>query len=125
MKEFNMPKLRTKEELELLFKKSREENLKKKELQKKKYQQAAEEVKRELDKKFKRLKKAAKKEQKRIIPVQPIYHSNLVEREPDENELYMTREELKQAEKRGEGCINWCVWERLIMRGRRTLGGRR
>lgn len=34
----------------------------------------------------------------------------------DDTELYTTIDELKEAEKRGEGKINWELWEKLINR---------
>lgn len=35
----------------------------------------------------------------------------------DDTELYTTIDELKEAEKRGEGKINWELWEKLIQKG--------
>lgn len=43
-----------------------------------------------------------------------IYHSNFTERDRNEEDLYQTREELKQAETRGEGKINWSVWNKIV-----------
>lgn len=43
-----------------------------------------------------------------------IYHSNLIERETPTDDLYTTREELMEAERRGEGAINWTLWNELV-----------
>ena len=36
-------------------------------------------------------------------------------------DLYYTREELKEAEERGEGKINWEVWDKLLKKGKQEL----
>lgn len=36
-------------------------------------------------------------------------------------DLYYTREELKEAEDRGEGQINWKTWDRLIEQGKQEI----
>ena len=43
-----------------------------------------------------------------------IYSNRFVERDSDEDDLYNTRQELMEAEKRGEGAINWDVWQRVV-----------
>lgn len=48
-----------------------------------------------------------------------IYNKNIVERSPREDGLYLTREELMAAEERGEGRINWEVFDRLVAEGRK------
>lgn len=48
-----------------------------------------------------------------------IYNKNIVERNPREDALYLTREELMAAEERGEGKINWDVFDRLVAEGRK------
>ena len=48
-----------------------------------------------------------------IISRTAVYHTNLVERYPRESDLYLTREELMAAEERGEGKINWDIWDKL------------
>lgn len=50
-----------------------------------------------------------------------VYHSNQVERDTREEELYQTREELMEAEERGEGSINWTLWNKLVEQGRKQL----
>jgi len=37
-----------------------------------------------------------------------------------EEDLYQTREELKEAEKRGEGKINWSKWDGLVNKLRKS-----
>ena len=43
-----------------------------------------------------------------------IYHSNFIERDRNEQDLYNTIEELKKAEGRGEGKVNWQVWKWIV-----------
>ncbi len=39
--------------------------------------------------------------------------TNHIEQEPNESDLYQTRQELQEAEERGEGKINWDVWDKV------------
>ena len=50
-----------------------------------------------------------------------ISGNRYIERDADGIHYYQTREELKQAEERGEGKINWTVWDRLITEFRNNL----
>lgn len=43
-----------------------------------------------------------------------IYHTRYIERFTDDTEVYNTREELKEAEKRNEGRIRWDLFDKLI-----------
>lgn len=45
-----------------------------------------------------------------------IYQTNLIERGFVEDELYTTREELQDAEDRGEGKLNWAAFDNLVKR---------
>ena len=54
-----------------------------------------------------------------------IYHSNLIEREPNDRDLYLTREELMAAEERGEGEINWSKFDQLVNKVRKELESKR
>lgn len=51
-----------------------------------------------------------------------ISGNRYIEKDADGIHYYQTREELKQAEARGEGKINWDVWDRLINETRKELG---
>lgn len=50
-----------------------------------------------------------------------IYHSNTVEREPKEEELYQTRKELKEWERENHKCINWQNWEKAVKQCQQRL----
>lgn len=60
-----------------------------------------------------------KRQEKPLIQVSrriTIYHSNQFVKEPDENDLYQSWEEIKDAERRGEGRLNWNKLQELIKR---------
>ena len=83
-----------------------------------------------VDKLIKEREKTSQNEQKQAIiqitiqrlrtPI-PIYHSNQFERDLSEEDLYTTREELMEAEERGEGAINWSFWDYLTEKTRNML----
>lgn len=50
-----------------------------------------------------------------------IYNSNLIEREPNDRDLYQTREELQEAEERFEGKINWDKWDKLVSKTKKNI----
>lgn len=43
-----------------------------------------------------------------------VYNTTDHERNPNEEDLYTTREELMEAEERGEGKIRWDVFDKLV-----------
>lgn len=43
-----------------------------------------------------------------------VYNNKYIEREIADEVLYTTRHELQEAEKRGEGKINWDIWDKLL-----------
>ena len=51
-----------------------------------------------------------------------IYHSNLIERDPSERDLYTTREQLKRWEATHWNCINWSKWNEVINDTKKKLG---
>ena len=51
-----------------------------------------------------------------------VYHTGYVERGFKDIDLYTTREELKQAEERCEGRINWDAWDKSVEETREQLG---
>ena len=50
-----------------------------------------------------------------------VYHTGYVERGFKDADLYQTREELKEAEERCEGRINWEAWDKSVEETRRQL----
>ena len=116
--------LLTNEKLQRLFQESLNRQQKKKERQKKK---RIEERKR---KERENKKKNSSKPQK-IVFIQKtgehsspfnsrsfnVYNNKYILREIADEDLYTTRHELQEAEKRGEGKINWDIWNKLVHLG--------
>ena len=50
-----------------------------------------------------------------------IYNSNLIEREPNDRDLYQTREELQAWEEENWQCINWSKWDEIVNNIRNKL----
>ena len=50
-----------------------------------------------------------------------IYTLKYIERETAEEDLYQSRDELKEAEERGEGKINWENWDKLVEQTQQQL----
>ena len=124
-----MTKLRTKQELEAFYDEARRQREQRKAL--KRQETALRALKRQrVDKLIKEREKASQNEQKQAIiqitiqtlrtPI-PIYHSNQFERDSAEDDLYLTREELMEAEERGEGSINWDFWDYLTEQTRNMI----
>lgn len=109
--------LRTKEQLQLLFSERKRINEKRKERELKKQKERQERLKRFKDERlptiFKKTQPVQNKQIKCSFSI-TIYQSNLIERETAEEDLYQTREELMEAEDRGEGAINWELWDKLV-----------
>ena len=101
-----MTKIRTKQELEAFYAEARRQREQRKALKRQEMHLQALKRKR-VDKLQAEREKAATEAQKQAIiqitiqrlrtPI-PIYHSNQFERDSAEDDLYLTREELKQAE---------------------------
>lgn len=109
--------LRTKEQLQLLFSERKRINEKRKERELKKQKERQERLKRFKDERlptiFKKTQPVQNKQIKCSLSI-TIYQSHLIERETAEEDLYQTREELMEAEDRGEGAINWELWDKLV-----------
>lgn len=123
--------VRTDEQLQLFFQLNKEKRQKQKQLAREKKNK---QYQKEYRQKQQQIKEALREEKKKKIeqlqyffkkPIQEppkqqqsfqlhIYHSSLIERDPDENELYQTREELMEAEKTDEGKLNWPAIDKLI-----------
>lgn len=122
--------LRTKEKLQQLLQESRERQARKKEkLKQDKYKLNLQQerqfrleqktlLQQEKLKKMEELyllaQKPSQKQNKQPPSKLKTYHSTTIERFSSDDELYTTREQLMEAEDRGEGKINWSVWDRLV-----------
>lgn len=111
--------LRTEESLKKLFAESRARNEKKKKDEQLKYKKASQSVKKAIaDKLSIEQEKVAQKAQEQQIEAFSrtlcIYNTKYIERYASDEDLYQTREELMQAEQRGEGKINWDRLNELI-----------
>ena len=124
-----MTKLRTKQELEIFYDEARRQREQRKAL--KRQETALRALKRQrVDKLQAEREKSAQSAQKQAIiqitiqtlrtPI-PIYHSNQFERDSAEDDLYLTREELMEAEARGQGAINWDFWDYLTEQTRNMI----
>jgi hypothetical protein len=118
--------IKNEEKLNKLFQLSKDKKQRQKELERKKIKKIQDETRRLLLKKTKKEKALEKKKQlekekqnllltqaKRVFNVY-LKYTKLLERDTAEDDLYQTREELQEAEKRGEGKINWDVWNSLV-----------
>ena len=118
--------IRTKESLAKLFEASRLRNEKRKRLQEQKYKNAQEAVKKALAKQqSKKQEKTPQKAQEQQIEAFSrtitIYNTKYIERFVGEDDLYVTREQLKEAEERGEGKVNWDRFNELVNKTRKDL----
>ena len=118
--------LRTEESLKKLFAESRARNAKRKQDEQLKYKKASQSVKKALaDKLSIKQEKVAKKAQEQQIEAFSrtlcIYNTKYIERYASDEDLYQTREELENAEKRGEGKLNWKLLDKLIEETKKML----
>ena len=121
--------IRTSEELEQWFKENKEKRLKRLAEEKQKQKEAKERQQR-LKKMADELLKAVEEKTPQKPQKEPnrtplaafhIYNSRHIEREADYTHLYKTREELQEAEKRGEGKINWDKWDELVSKTKEDI----
>ena len=122
--------IRTQESLEKLFEASRLRNDKRKRLQEQKYKNAQEAVKKALAKQqSKKQEKTPQKAQEQQIEAFSrtitIYNTKYIERFVGEDDIYVTREQLKEAEARGEGKIHWDRFDELVNNTRKDLKNRK
>lgn len=118
--------IHTQESLQRLFANSRRRQQRLKEQETKKYKNARQAVKKALAKQqsinAKKLAQNAQKQQTEAISrTICIYNIRYVERFADENELYQTREELMEAEQRGEGKVNWNKFNEIVEQTKQML----
>lgn len=136
-----MTKIRTSTQLKQLFNETRARREKKLQEERQKRLQQRQETYKQLCKRADELIKQAQEEEKRkkmeylstLIPKRSqkplkqeiryitVYNSNLIEREPNDRDLYLTREELMAAEDRGEGKLNWSLLDKLIEETKQLL----
>lgn len=118
--------IRTKESLEKLFEASRLRQQRLKEQKTKKYRNAQESTKKALADKLstkdeKMHQKAQEKQIEAFSSILTIYNTKCIERFVGEDDLYVTREQLKEAEARGEGKINWNRFDELVQRTKQGI----
>lgn len=122
--------IRTQESLEKLFEASRLSSLKRKQQEQLKYKKAQEAVKKALakqqsKKQEKTLQKAQEQPQIEFSRTITIYNTKYIERFVGDDDLYVTREQLKEAEARGEGKIKWDRFDELVNKTRKDLKKKR
>ena len=120
--------LRTEESLKKLFAESRARNEKRKQKEQLKYKKASQSVKKALaDKLSIKQEKVAQKAQEQpqieFSRTICIYNTKYIERYASDEDLYQTREELEDAEKRGEGKLNWKLLDELVKQTKLQIYG--
>lgn len=136
-----MTKIRTSTQLNQLFNETRARREKKLQEERQKRLQQRQETYKQLCKRADELIKQAQEEEKRkkmeylstLAPKRSqkplkqeiryitVYNSNLIEREPNDRDLYLTREELMEWENENYKCINWSLWDKLIEETKQLL----
>lgn len=99
--------LRKPDDIKRFLQERKELNKRKKERELKRYRKAQEQTKKQMKHKTSTNIKQTPETPIKYTYSLTIYQSPLIERFPDEEDLYSTFEELKEAEKRGEGELNW------------------
>lgn len=118
--------LRTQEQIQLFLNKTKQQKLKEKQRQKLKYKKAQEATKKLLKNKSIKEAKLAAPEPKETPYFKfsiTVYNSPLIERFPDEDNLYSLYElqHIEELHPEEEGRINWIVWNKLIDKYRKML----
>ena len=94
---------------------------KKKEEKEKQQKAILREKKRKARGKAKREEKSQQKAKETQFQTFYIYNDKYIERETAITDLYLSREELQEAEKRGEGKLNWRLLDKLIEETKKML----
>lgn len=110
--------LRTPEDIKQLLQQRKELNKRKKERELKHYRKAQEQTKKQLKHKTSTNIKQTPETPIKYTYSLTIYQSPLIERFPDEEDLYHTREEIDNDD---SGSINWEVLDKIIERLRKNL----
>ena len=118
--------IRTEESLQRLFTESKRRQQRLKEQEREKYKKASQSVKKAIADKLstkdeKTPQKAQEQPQIELSRTIHIYNVKYIERFADDEDLYQTREELMEAERRGEGKINWDKWDELVNKTKNDL----
>lgn len=123
--------LLTKDKLEAMFNQSKLRQQKKREQKKLKTKQRLKEIYHHQDQVLKKsfreekkklmdnlstlIKQTPQKEKEPQIQLSYGYYQEAWQlKEPNDIDLYHSREELKEAEERGEGKINWNTWDSIV-----------
>lgn len=130
--------VRTQEQLQKLFQQSRERHQADRERKKQLRIQSYKELCKQADDLLKQAEQQVKdrlmEQLQALAPKTPqkplkctvtefyISHNRYIEKDNDGLHYYQTREELKQAEERGEGKINWTKFDQLVNKVRKELG---
>ena len=109
--------LRKPDDIKRFLQQRKELNKRKKERELKRYRKAQEQTKKQLKKVSKKVEQTPEKPLKYTYSL-TIYQSPLIERFPDEEDLYHTREEIDNDD---SGSINWEVLDKIIERLRKNL----
>lgn len=111
--------LRTREEIKNWLKQNREKKQKQLTNEKNRIKKQKEEDRIRKRKHQQWLNKLKKEEEKKLIVektiiICSIYDNRYIERFPSDEDVYNTREEIMEAEKRYEGKINWDKFNQLV-----------
>lgn len=136
-----MTKIRTSTQLNQLFNETRARREKKLQEERQKRLQQRQETYKQLCKRADELIKQAQEEEKKkkmeylstLAPKRSqkllkqeiryitVYNSNLIEREPNDRDLYLTRDELMEWEKENYKCINWDAFDEIVEQTKQML----
>lgn len=111
--------LRTREEIKNWLKQNREKKQKQLTNEKNRIKKQKEEDRIRKRKHQQWFNKLKKEEEKKLIVentiiICSIYNNRYIERFPSDEDLYNSREEIMEAEKRNEGKINWDKFNQLV-----------
>ena len=110
----------TPKQLEAFFAAVRAKQERKKEAVERKKQKQLDNLKKQQEKAKKRLEN----EEYTLNRTVRVYHNRYVDRSFADDEVYSTREELMEAEKRGEGSIRWDVFDKLVNETKKIWEGK-
>lgn len=113
--------IRTQEQLQEWFQREKEKRLRQRQLLKEKNRKEKAEKRKRIKLLLKKQETKQEEEVQTISRTIIIYHTKYIERFSGDEDLYNTRKELQDAEERGEGRINWEVWDRLIKETRQQI----
>lgn len=120
-----MGRLRTSEELKILFQERKAIKERQAAKQREAYKKASQAVKKQLMEKY--MVKVEKPQPEQNKPSNfnyslSIYHTSLIERQTAEEDLYTTREQLMDWEDKHYQCIRWDIWDKMVTKLRKEFG---